>query len=69
MKALLNEQHLDDESLVTLVCEAEAIVNGRPLTKLSDDPRDPEALTPSHLLLLRSGPTLPPGVFSKGDCY
>lgn len=69
MKAILNEQRLDDEGLVTLVCEAEAIVNGRPLTKVSDDPRDPEALTPSHLLLLRSGPTLPPGVFSKVDGY
>lgn len=31
MKALLNEQCLDDEGLVTLMCEAEAIVNGRPL--------------------------------------
>ena len=69
MKAILNEQHLDDEGLVTLVCEAEAIVNGRPVTKVSNDPRDPEALTPNHLLLLRSGPTLPPGVFSKADCY
>lgn len=58
-KALLNEQRLDDEGLVTLMCEAE----------VSDDPRDPEALTPNHLLLLRSGPALPPGVFSKGDCY
>ena len=69
MKALLNEQRLDNEGLVTLVCEAEAIVNGRPLTKVSDNPRDPEAPTPSHLVLLRSGPTLPPGVFSKGNCY
>ena len=50
-------------------CEAEAVVNGRPLTKVSDDPRDPEALTTNHLLLLRSGPALPPGVFSKGDCF
>ena len=69
MKALLKEQPLDDEGLTTLMCEVEAIVNGRPLTKVSDDPRDPEALTPNHLLLLRSGPTLPPGVFSKEDCY
>ena len=36
---------------------------------MSDDPRDPEALTPNHLLLMRSGPTLAPGVFSKDDCY
>lgn len=36
---------------------------------VSDDPRDPEALTPNHLLLLCWGPTLAPGVFSKDDCY
>lgn len=44
-------------------------VNGRPLTKLSDDPRDLEPLTPNHLLLLRYGPKAPPGVFSKEDNY
>ena len=45
------------------------IINGRPSTKVSDNPRDPEALTPNHLLLLRSGPTLSPGVFAKEDRY
>lgn len=53
MKALLKEQTLDDEGLLTLMAEVEAIINGRPITKVSDDPRDPEALTPNHLLLLR----------------
>ena len=69
MNALLKEQILDDEGLATLMCEVESIVNGRPLTKVSDDPRDLEALTPNQLLLLRSGPTLPPGVFRKEDVY
>ena len=69
MSALLKEQVLDDEGLATLMCEVESIVNGRPLTKVSDDPRDLEALTPNHLLLLRSGATLPPGVFRKEDVY
>ena len=69
MSALLKEQFLDDEGLTTLMCEVESIVNGRPLTKVSDDPRDLEALTPNHLLLLRSGTTLPPGVFRKEDVY
>ena len=69
MKAPLNEQSLDEEGLATLMCEVEAIINGRPLTKGSDDPRDPEALTPNHLLFLRSGPALPPGILSKEDCY
>lgn len=67
MKAITKEQLLDDEGLNTLMCEVEAIVNGRPLTKLSDDPRDLEPLTPNHLLLLRSGSKLPPGIFTKDD--
>ena len=69
MKALLKDQPLDDEGLLTLLCEVESIINGRLLTKVSDDPRDPEALTPNHLLLLRSGPTLPLGAFVKDDSF
>ena len=48
--ALTKEQVLDDECLQTLLCEAESIINGRPLTKVSDDPNDLEPLTPNHLL-------------------
>lgn len=51
------------------MCEVEAIVNGIPITKLSDDPQDLEPLKPNHLLLLRAGPPVPPGIFSKQDCY
>ena len=69
MTSLLNQQTLDDEGLVTLMCEVESIINSRPLTKVSDDPEDVEALTPNHLLLLRSGCSLPPGIFSKSDLY
>lgn len=69
MGALTKEQILDDEGLATLLCEVESIVNGRPVTKVSDDPRDMEALTPNHLLLLRSGPSAPPGLFSKDEIY
>ena len=66
---LVKEQILDDESLQTLMCEAECIINGRPLTKVSDDPNDLEPLTPNHLLLLRHDTSLPPGLFVKGDIY
>ena len=69
MGALTKEQILDDEGLATLLCEVESIVNGRPVTKVSDDPRDMEALTPNHLLLLRAGPLAPPGLFSKDEIY
>ena len=66
LNAVLKEQALDDEGLSTLMWEVEAIVNSRPITKSFDDPGDCEALTPNHLLLLRSGPCLPPGSFSEG---
>ena len=68
-KALLNKQPLDEESLATILWEVEAIINGRPLTKVSDDPRDPEALALNNLLLLCSGPAPLPGIFPKEDCY
>lgn len=69
IKALLKEQVLSDEGLSTLMCEVESVVNGRPITKVSDDPRDLNALTPNHLLLLREGTTMPPGIFSREDNY
>ena len=69
MSALVKEQVLDDEGLSTLMCEVECIINGRPLTKVSDDPKDLQALTPNHLLLLRGSPDLPPGVFKKEDVF
>lgn len=67
--ALLKEQTIYDETLSTLMCEVEMIMNGRPLTRVSDDPRDLDPLTPNHLLLLRSGATPPPRVFAKEDVY
>lgn len=69
LNAVLKGQTLDDEGLSTLMCEVEAIVTSRPRTKSSDDPSDCEALTPNHLLLLRSGPCLPTGSFSKEDSH
>ncbi|XP_059080012.1 uncharacterized protein LOC131878129 [Tigriopus californicus] len=50
---------LTDESLQTLFCEIESIMNQRPLTTVSNDPSDLEALTPNHLLHMRGGQTHP----------
>ena len=52
MKALLMEQTLDHEGLNTLMREVESVVHGRAINKVSDDPRDLNALTSNHLLLL-----------------
>ena len=56
----MKKQVPDDERLTNLLCEVEGIVNNWPITKVSDDPKDLEALTPNHLLLLRKGPKCPP---------
>ena len=69
LKGLLKEQIVTDEGLATLMCEVEAILNGRPLTKVSSDLIDAKAITPNHLLLLRSESELPPGLFRKEDNY
>ena len=53
------------------MCEAEAIVNGRPHTvNQLTDPDSPEPLTPSHLLAMKSKVLLsPPGKFEPADMY
>ena len=67
--SLVKEQTIDDESLQTLMCEAESIINGRPLTAIPDDPKDLEPSTPNHLLLLHQEASLPPGVFERSQLY
>ena len=66
-----NENELDDESLSTFMCEAEAIINSRPLTV--DGLADPDSLapiTPNHLLTMKSKIVLPPpGNFQNADMY
>ena len=71
MYGLLREQNIkfDEEGLATMCCEIENILNNRPLTQMSNDPNDLNALTPNHLILARSGATFPPGLFDKGDLY
>ena len=69
LSTLVKQQRLNDESLSTLMCIVENVINNRPLTVVSDDPNDLEPLTPNHLLQLRAGPTGPPGVFVKQDVY
>jgi hypothetical protein len=69
LKALTTEQLVNDEQLVTLMTETEKIMNDRPITQVSNDPNDPQALSPSMLLLMRSNSSIPPGVFRKEDQY
>ena len=69
LNSVLGEQVLDDDGLQTLMCEVESTLNGRPLTRCSDQHEDLEPLTPNHLLLMKRKPNLPPGVFLETDNY
>jgi transposase InsO family protein len=65
--AVLKEKAPRDEVLYTLIVEAEHIVNSRPLTFVSSDPDDPEAITPNHFLIGRSSNNQSPGVLDEAD--
>ena len=60
--------NLTDEVLAMLFCEIEAIVNSRPLTKLSSDTKDFTPLTPNMLLTSNLYEVLP-GNGTKSDVY
>nr|XP_049703884.1 uncharacterized protein LOC126056149 [Helicoverpa armigera] len=53
LDATLKERHPKEEVLLTLLLEAEHVVNSRPLTHLAADWQE-EALTPNHFLIGRS---------------
>lgn len=67
--SIIHQQTVDDEMLQTALCEVECILNDRPLTTASSDPKDLAPLTPNHLLQLKSESLPPPGLFSKKDSY
>lgn len=51
LNAILHDQAPSEEVLNTLIIEIEHSINSRPLTHVSIDPEDNEALTPNHFLL------------------
>lgn len=53
---------LNDYTLLTVLTEVEALINSRPLTWVSDDIKDLEALTPNHFIMGRASTNLPPCV-------
>ncbi|XP_071827004.1 uncharacterized protein [Apostichopus japonicus] len=59
LRGVLRQQTITDEVLTTVLAEVESILNSRPLTDFSSDPKDEEPLTPNHLLLMRHGPDNP----------
>lgn len=69
MTALAGSRLLDDESLHTLFTEVERVLNNRPITPMSDDPRDTMCLTPSMLIHTKLDSSLPVDKFIKADGY
>lgn len=73
LSALLekNGHQMNDEALRTFMCEAEAVVNSRPLTAEGTTSSDTaEPLTPNHFLTLKTKVVLPPpGKFTSTDLY
>jgi len=58
MKNILKDHSPTEEVLKTVLTEAESIVNSRPLTFVSLDHEDAEALTPNHFLIGCSSPAI-----------
>jgi len=67
LAVILKSRSPKEEVLETLLAEAEATVNSRPLTDVPVDPESPEALTPFHFLIGTSSIAQPPGVFDSSD--
>ena len=73
LSALLNQhgKSLNDESLRTLIVEAEGIINSRPIT--CDNIGDVNSIVPLNPMQLLSMKTKivmpPPGIFQKEDMY
>lgn len=63
--AVLKDQAPSQEVLCTIFAEVEHSVNSRPLTHVSLDPRDKEALTPNHFLLGSSSGALNLGKYDE----
>lgn len=63
------DQKMNDERLHNLFLEVESIINSRPLTYLSLESAEQEALTPNHFLLGSSSGSKPPGEFNDNDKY
>ena len=69
LQALLQDQTINDETLLTLFAEVESILNSRPLTPITYDPETEKTLSPNDLLMVHPQPNLSPGVVTNSGNY
>ncbi|XP_073954216.1 uncharacterized protein [Choristoneura fumiferana] len=69
LKIILKERAPKEETFNTLLAEVENIVNSRPLTHVSVDPKSQETLTPNHFLLGSSSNLPHIGSFDDSEFY
>ena len=60
VNAVLGNADVTDEELLTAITGAEGLLNSRPLTYQSNDPKDEPVLTPNHFLHGQCGGQLAP---------
>ncbi|XP_045030397.1 uncharacterized protein LOC123472599 [Daphnia magna] len=69
LEAIVESRPLTEDLLRGFVIQAESLLNGRPLTYVSMDPRDPEPLTPNHFWLVQSSPNTENDVIEDEKLY
>ena len=60
LRNMLDDKPLTDYSLWSFLTGVESILNDRPLTRISTDPRDLHALSPNSILISKLDPDLSP---------
>ena len=66
MKAVMKNRTYHEESLITLLCEIETMLNSRPLLPCCNDPSDFDALIPNDFIIKKFH-NFAPGDFNKDD--
>lgn len=65
LRVAIGHQVISRNEMSTVFAEVKSLLNSRPLGYSSSDSNDPHPLTPNHLLLGRSSPCVPQGLFEE----